>query len=132
MVTTILVDNDLSGHLDYLVAAVQEAGWGQDLALEFKRLRDCGLPDNCPDQEIWRYAQAQQWLIVTHNRNNKGPTSLHATIARENTLASLPVVTISDKEKLKQVDYRERIADRLIEIIIYPERYLGIGRIFVP
>ena len=129
---TILVDNDLSGHLDYLVAAVREAGWEQELALEFKRLRDCGLPDDCPDQEIWRYAQTQRFLIVTHNRNNKGDTSLHATIARENTPESLPVVTISDKEKLKQVDYRERVADRLIEIIIYPERHLGLGRIFVP
>ena len=130
--TTILVDNDLSGHLDYLIAAVREAGWEQDLALEFKRLRDCGLPDNCPDQKIWRYAQAQQWLIVTHNRNNKGPTSLHATIARENTPDSLPVITVSDKEKLKHPDYRRRVVARLIEIILYPKQYLGVGRIFVP
>lgn len=130
--TTILVDNDLSGHLDYLIAAVREAGWEQDLALEFKRLRDCGLPYDCPDQEIWRYAQAQQLLIVTHNRNNKGETSLQATIERENVSSSLPVITISDKEKLKHPDYRRRVMARLIEIILYPEQYLGIGRIFVP
>jgi hypothetical protein len=50
----------------------------------------------------------------------------------ENTAASLPVVTVSHKESLHIADYRQRFANRLAAILLYPEEYLGAGRVFVP
>ena len=132
MEITILVDHDLEGLDVFLAAGLREAGWNQLIQVEFKWLRDYGLPDNLPDQEIWRFVQQHQLLLVTNNRNKDGETSLEATIQRENTPDALPVVTISDKQALAQADYRERVAHRLAEVIIYPEKHRGTGRLFAP
>lgn len=102
------------------------------LKIRFSRLRDFGLPDDCTDQEIWRFVQQQRLLLMTSNRNNESETSLEAVIWRENTLDSFPVVTISDKDHLVTADYRQRVADSLAAIIIYLDNYLGSGRLYVP
>jgi hypothetical protein len=132
MKTTVLLDHDTEGHVFFLEAGLKETGWDQLLDIEFIRLRDCGLEENSPDNEVWRYAQEHGLLLITNNRNNDGETSLHATIARENTLDSLPVVTVSNKEFLRQADYRQRAATALARIIIYPEDFRGAGRVFIP
>jgi len=102
------------------------------LVIEFKRLHDCGLPDDCPDCEIWRFVQTQRLWLLTNNRNRDDDASLQATIDRENTAGSLPVLTVSDKEKLKDPAYRQRVAHALVDIVTSPEKYLGTGRYFVP
>jgi len=132
MVSTILVDHDLQGHTIFLEVGWHETGWDQLLQLEFKLLRDFGLPDSYPDHAIWRFVQQQRFLLITNNRNREDETSLQATIERENTPDSLPVLTVSNKELLVQTDYRQRVAQRLAAILIYPEQYLGAGRVFVP
>jgi hypothetical protein len=66
------------------------------------------------------------------NKNDEDETSLQATIRRENTLGSLPIVTVSDKDALIQTEYRQRVAHSLAGIIIDLENYLGAGRLFVP
>jgi hypothetical protein len=132
MEITILIDQDMLGFDLYLAEGLQETGWDQLLQFQFKRLRDYGLPANLPDQEVWRFVQAEQLLLVTNNRNNEDETSLQATLRRENTLASLPIITVSDKEALRQPDYRQRVAHRLVEIIFDLENYRGAGRLFVP
>jgi hypothetical protein len=71
-------------------------------------------------------------LLVTNNRNDDDETSLQATMRRGNTLACWPIVTVSDNDALVQTDYRQRVAHRLAEIILYLENYLGAGRLFVP
>jgi predicted nuclease of predicted toxin-antitoxin system len=132
MEITILVDHDLEGMDVFLAAGLRETGWDQLIRFEFKRLRDYGLPDRLSDQEIWRFAQQQRLLIVTNNRNNDGEHSLEATIQQENFAEALPVVTISDKNLLARADYRDRVATRLAEIVIYRETYQGAGRLFAP
>ncbi|MGH9840752.1 MAG: ACP S-malonyltransferase [Blastocatellia bacterium] len=132
MQITILLDHDIEGEDRLFEAGLQKTGWDELLAVEFKRLRDFGLPENLPDQEIWRFVQQHQLWLITNNRNSDDDTSLQATIDRENTLTSLPVITISDREKLKVSEYRERAIYALIDIIISPEKYLGTGRLFVP
>ncbi len=132
MEITILVDHDMEGFDVFLATGVKETGWDQLIRVEYKLLRDFGLPDNYPDQEIWRFVQQAEMLLVTNNRNSKGATSLQATIQRENTPDSLPVVTVSDKESLRQADYRQRAAQSLARIIIDLEGYRGAGRIFIP
>jgi hypothetical protein len=132
METTIFVDHDLEGFDVYLAAGFKETGWDQLIRVEFKRLRDYGLPDDYPDREIWRFVQQHRLLLVTNNRNDDDDSSLQATMERENAPDALPIATVSDKEALRQADYRQRVAHRLAEIIIYPEIYHGAGRLYVP
>jgi predicted nuclease of predicted toxin-antitoxin system len=132
MKITVLLDHDTEGHVFFLEAGLKETGWDQLLEIEFIRLRDCGIEESSPDNEVWRYAQEHGLLLITNNRNNDGETSLAATIARENTPDSLPVITVSNKESLRQADYRQRAATALAGIIIYPEDFRGAGRVFIP
>ncbi|XHR80554.1 MAG: hypothetical protein ACFKPT_20085 [Gloeotrichia echinulata GP01] len=41
-------------------------------------------------------------------------------------------MTIGDLERLDEFDYRERCLERLIEIILDIENYMGVGRLFIP
>jgi hypothetical protein len=95
-------------------------------------LRDVGLPDDSPDQEIWRFVQHERLLLITNNRNRESETSLQATIERENTPTSMPILTVSNKELLVLPEYRQRVAHSLAAILLYPEEKLGAGRIFLP
>jgi hypothetical protein len=45
---------------------------------------------------------------------------------------SLPVLTISDKDKLVLPAYRQQAAHKLAAVIIDLEYYLGVGRVFIP
>jgi hypothetical protein len=132
MKVTVLLDHDLEGYVVYLESGLAETGWDQLIEIEFVWLRDCGLEENTPDNEVWRYAQEHRLLLLTNNRNNRDASSLHATIARENTPESLPVVTVSDKDSLRSADYRQKAASALAKIIIYPEDFYGTGRVFIP
>ena len=132
MEITIFIDHDMEGFDVFLVAGLQETGWDQLIRVEYKLLRDFGLPDNYPDQDIWRFVQQEEMLLVTSNRNSKGETSLQATMQRENSPEALPIVTVSDKELLRQADYRQRVAQSLARIIIDLDDYRGAGRLFIP
>jgi len=129
---TLLLDADLEGAAKYLKAGLQEIGWEQVLAIEFKRLRDFGMSHDTLDQEVWRFAQQRRFWLVTNNRNSESDDSLQATIKRENTPDSLPVITTSDKDRLSEPEYRQRAVTRLVEILISPESSLGTGRLFIP
>jgi hypothetical protein len=132
MQITILLDHDIEGEDRLLAAGLREIGWDQLLIIEFKRLSDFGLPNNLPDQEIWRFVQQNRIWLLTNNRNNDGETSLQATIDRENTLNSLPAITLSARERLGDPAYRQQAVLGLIEIIISPEKFLGTGRLYIP
>ncbi|MCI0524257.1 MAG: ACP S-malonyltransferase [Acidobacteria bacterium] len=132
MEITILLDHNLDGHLIFLEAGMKETGWDQIVTLDFKRLRDFGLPNDSSDQEIWRFVQQRRLLLLTHNRNSDDETSLQITIRRENTLDSLPVITVSNKEDLALADYRQRVIHKLVEYAVDLDRYLGVGRLYIP
>jgi len=132
MEITILLDHNLEGYDIYLAAGLKEIGWDHLILPDFKRLRDYGLPDDLPDQDIWRFVQVNRLLLVTSNRNDEDETSLQATMRRENGPTSLPIITIPDEEALKRSDYRQRAAQRLVDIIFDLNDYLGTGRLFVP
>jgi hypothetical protein len=128
----ILLDRDIEGYDVYIEIGLRETGWDQVFTFEFNRLRDFSLPDDHPDQEIWRFVQHERLLLITSNRNDEDETSLQATLERENMPDSLPIITVSDKESLALAEYRQRVANRLAEIIADLEDYLGTGRIWVP
>jgi hypothetical protein len=132
MKTTILLDHHLEDRTKYFQAGLRETGWDDLLTLDFMLLRDFGLPDNLSDQGIWRFVQQHRLWLITSNRNRKGETSLQATIERENTPDSLPVITIAQAGRLVIPDYRQQAIERLAEIILYPEKCLGMGRAYIP
>ncbi len=57
---------------------------------------------------------------------------MEQVIRENNSLQSLPVVTIGNKERLDEQIYREQCASRLVEILLEIENYLGVGRVYIP
>jgi hypothetical protein len=94
--------------------------------------RGSGLSTDSSDRVVWRFAQAQKMVLLTDNRSMKGEDSLEQTLREETTPTSLPVITIGSSDRLTQRDYRERCARRLLELVLDLDRYLGVGRLFIP
>jgi hypothetical protein len=128
----ILVDINIQGDAELLLAFLVKEGWAELLDLEFVYFAEASLPDDSDDTVIWRYAQTEGMLLLTNNRNEEDETSLTATIRRENTDSSLPVLTVANPSRLKESAYRRAVAERIAEILFYLEDYLGTGRLFIP
>ena len=85
------------------------------------------------DRLVWFYAQKNQMMILTANRNMKGDDSLEQVMREENTADSFSVLTIADIDRLDEFDYRERSVERLVEIVLDVDNYyMGVGRLFIP
>ncbi len=130
--STMLVDHDIEGQVLILWGALAAEGWLELCPLELVTFVQAGLPVNSSDRTVWRFAQAHEMILLTHNRNMNDVDSLEHTIREENTPASLPVITLGRVERLRESAYRERCVARLIEIALEIEQYLGTGRIFIP
>lgn len=129
---TVLSDHDIEGKVFLLWGAVAATGWLETLPLRLVRFRDVDLPADSSDREVWHFAQANGMILLTNNRNMEGTDSLEQTIRDENTAASLPVITIGNFDRIMERTYRENCAERLIEIVVYLDDYLGVGRLFIP
>jgi hypothetical protein len=82
---------------------------------------------------VWRTCQSEQLILITGNRNKRGPDSLEATIQSENQPDSLPVITIADLNRVvRDRLYAELVAERLLEKLIALDDFRGAGRIYVP
>ncbi len=127
-----LVDYNLDGYALVLLGMLAKRGWLEFLSVRFVTFREAGLSMDSSDRALWQYAQTNQTIILTANRNMKGEDSLEQVMREENTPASFPVVTIGDLDRLDEFDYRERCVDRLIEIVLDIENYMGVGRLFIP
>jgi predicted nuclease of predicted toxin-antitoxin system len=130
--TTILVDHDIEGQAALLWAQITAKGWPDLFPLRFVLFADAGLPRSSNDREVWRFAQRHGMILLTGNRNMKDDDSLEKTIRLENTSTSLPVLTIGNVSNMVQKEYRDRCEDRLLDIVLYLENYLGTGRMFIP
>jgi len=74
--------------------------------INFIMFADINLADNSNDREVWRFAQANQMLLLTDNRSDNEEDSLEHTIRDENLPDSLPVLTISNLSRIKAKEYR--------------------------
>jgi hypothetical protein len=120
-----LIDHNLSGHVDLLSGALFATGWLELVSIRLVPFEEFGLPGNVDDRTLWRFVQANQMLLLTENRNMKGADSLEQTIREEGTPQSLPVITIGNRNRLVQPDYRHRCAERLVETVIDLENFRG-------
>ena len=113
-------------------ATMGSEGWLKLLDIPMLTFDDVGLAVDSNDRDVWRFVQKRHLILLTGNRNKDGADSLEQTIRDENTPDSLPVVTIGIAERLEERAYREQCAERLVEIILNIENYLGVGRIYIP
>lgn len=127
-----LVDYNLDGYAPVFLGILTKFGWLELISIQFVTFREIGLSMDSSDRIVWRYAQKNQMMILTANRNMKGKDSLEQVMREENTTTSFPVLTIGSFDRLDEIDYRERCVERLIEIILDIDDYKGAGRLFIP
>jgi hypothetical protein len=127
-----LIDYNLKGKSLILWGVIASEGWLEIFPGQFLQFEDVGLPPDSSDRLVWQFAQDHRMILITANRNMKGKNSLEQTIREENTVTSLPIITISSVNRLDERDYREKCVISLIEISLDIDNYLGIGRIFIP
>jgi hypothetical protein len=129
---TILADHNIEGQALLLWGTLGAAGWLELVALRLVHFAEVGLPYTSTDRDVWRFAQTNQMYLLTDNRNMEGGDSLEQTIRDENTKRSLPVVTIGRVDRMTERSYRDACAVRLLDIVLYPEDFVGAGRLFIP
>lgn len=129
---TILVDHNMEGQATLLGGTLVTEGWLDLIPVRLVTFAEVGLPFDSSDRSVWRFVQAQQMLLLTDNRSMKGADSLEQTPREENTPTSLPILTIGSVNRLDERGYREECAERLVEIVLDLENYLGASRIFIP
>ena len=127
-----LVDYNLTGYVVLLQGTLAAEGWLDLLLIRFVTLKDAGLASDSSDRIIWQFAQSNQMLLLTANRNAKGKDSLEQTIREEGSSISLPVITIGNLDRLVEREYREQCSARLADIVFSIENYLGVSRLFIP
>lgn len=127
-----LIDYNLTGDAVLFWGTLSAEGWLNLLPIRFFTFQEVGLPMDSSDRLVWQFAQTNQMILITANRNMKGDDSLEQTIREENTPISLPIMTIGNPDRLDEISYRQKCATRLIEIVFDIENYLGVGRVFIP
>lgn len=50
----------------------------------------------------------------------------------ENERTSFPIITIGAPDRVNEYDYRERCVEKVVEIAIDIQDYMGAGRLFIP
>ncbi|MCM0591684.1 MAG: ACP S-malonyltransferase [Gloeotrichia echinulata DVL01] len=128
-----LVDHNLKGHAVVLAGSILSGGWLDWVPIRFVTFDEMKLPVNSDDRVVWQLAQSNQMILLTANRSMKGQNSLEQVMREEITPTSLPVITISDADRLlNDPEYRQRCATRLVEIVLDIDGYRGVSRLFIP
>lgn len=132
----LLADHNCEGQLQVLLQVCRNERWRDiwlSLQVQIHTFKTLGLEIDAPDSTVWTVCQKKLLFLVTANRNDDGPNSLQATIARSGTIESLPVLTLGDGDAiLDNREYAERAALRLMEILIAPDDAMGTGRLYLP
>ncbi len=132
----ILIDANIEGHGAHIWMRMQTPGW-RDLVVAldvtFREFLDVGLDRASPDDVVWRFCQTHGFYLLTSNRNEESPDSLEATLRREGTPASLPVITLPLPDRVYHSPaFLERVVEKLLDYMLYAENIRGAGRLYVP
>ena len=82
---TFLVDYNLDGYALVFLGILTKLGWLELMSIRFVTFREVGLSMESNDRVVWDYAQANQMMILTANRNMKGENSLEQVMREENS-----------------------------------------------
>ncbi len=127
-----LSDHNMEGRAVLLWGTLSAEGWVDLLSFPLVTFADVGLAPESNDREVWRFAQANDLILLTGNRNMVGKNSLEQTLREENTPQSLPVITVGNVDRILQYDYRMKCMLKLVEIVMDIDKHKGVGRIFIP
>jgi predicted nuclease of predicted toxin-antitoxin system len=132
----LVADANIQGQVEYLVQRMQADDWAnfwQALGLVLHHFEEIGLSASSTDVEVWNVCQAEQLILITDNRNLDSEDSLEATIRRNNTPQSLPVLTIADMNEFRtNRSYVERVVETLYDYVLRIDEVRGSGRLYVP
>jgi len=136
MVIALLIDANLDGHAQLLDQRLRTPTWQEmrdHLDLRILYFEDVKLDRTATDDVVWRWCQEHGYYLLTANRNHESPNSLEATIRREGTAESLPVLTLADASRLYQSSaYLDKVVESLLGYLLDHQRYRGAGRLFLP
>jgi hypothetical protein len=111
----ILADINVGKQRRAIVAIWASETWRDlwnDLGLSVPSFRTVGLSYDSPDDLIWRTCQREGLVLITGNRNK-------AVIQGENQFDSLPVITISNADRvLQDRSYAEKVAESLLDYLM--------------
>ncbi|ARI80708.1 DUF5615 family PIN-like protein [Microcystis sp. LEGE 00066] len=128
-----LIDHNLKGHALVFFGAIATQGWLDIVPMQFVTFAEMDLSINIDDRTVWRLAQENQMILLTANRSMEGKDSLEQVLREENTSESLPVITVSNADRLlNDSEYRGRCVESLVEIVLDIDTYRGARRIFIP
>lgn len=128
----LLVDYNLNRQALLISGSLVTKGWLDLVPIRLVTFDEVGLSADSNDRIVWQFAQVNQMLLLTANRNMKGEDSLEQVMREENTSISFPIITISDPDRINEYDYRERCIESLVEIVIEIQNYMGVGRLYIP
>jgi hypothetical protein len=132
----ILGDADIKGQMRILELIQRNADWQElwgHLGLAVFTFKDFQLADSATDAVVWHACQRNGVVLITGNRNRLGPTSLEETIQLHNRHDSLPVLTLSNPNRVKRSrGYADRIVESLLQYLLDMDLYRGAGRLYLP
>ena len=128
----ILVDYNLNQEAILFAGILASRGWLDLVSIRLITFADVGLPANSNDRAVRQFAQANRLILLTANRNAKGQDSLERVMREENTSTSFPIITIGDRSRVSEYDYRDSCVEKLVEIVLDIQDYMGSGRLFIP
>ena len=132
----IMADNDVLGHVRHLAYICQSRDWiefWRGLSCVVYSFDDFGLQADASDSDVWQICQDNDVILITGNRTAKGPDSLETTIREHNDASCLPVLTISDADRIAHDrEYAMAVVERLFEILLDIDLVRGTGRLFLP
>ena len=135
-ISGILADNNVIGHVEYVVRKLQSDYWKEiweSLNLSLFTFEDLLLLPESVDSVVWETCQQYGVVLITANRNAAGEDSLENTIRIRNSSDHLPVITIAQVERvLHDRDYADRVVERLLEYLLDIDNLYGTGRLFIP
>lgn len=133
---TILLDEPPIGYIGYFRTLAESDAWkaiAQLLGVQFSNFPEMGLAAGMVDRDLWHFCQSQGIYLLTDNRNQQGGDSLEETIRQYNTPVSLPVFTVSDRNRFaNERAYAERTIESLFDRLIDADNLVGTGRLFLP
>ncbi|NET61409.1 MAG: ACP S-malonyltransferase [Symploca sp. SIO2E6] len=128
-----LIDHNIEGHSVILLGEIASQGWLSLISIQFITFGEIGLAVESSDRVVWQKSQSEKMILLTANRSMKGNDSLEQVMREENTPTSLPVITVGNADRLLvDFEYRERCAERLVEIAVDINDYKGTRRMFIP
>lgn len=128
-----LIDHNLKGHALVFFGAIASQGWLDVVPMQFVTFAEMDLSIDSDDRTVWQLAQKKHMILLTANRSMKGKDSLEQVMREENTSESLPVITVSNADRLlNDSEYRGRCVESLIQIVLDIDTYRGARRIFIP